>query len=191
MLSRDQFCQLTGIVSVAALKSRSQRGVLPVSGDNDQRKAYGYSFFDAYMTMVADRLVGMGVSASAAAATAREIAPALAVRWVDVITSAAFLDGDDEIEWLHVSHPGEGSSTLVGTAAEIAARRADGRPALDGFTGNATRIAWELLHQAEQHGIAIPEQVWTEIPPYAALGYETAGEMWSRAVDQAIECKGA
>lgn len=192
MLSREEFCKLTGINSVEAMKSRSRRGQLPVAQDGEQRKSHGYSFFDAFLTVLADRLAGpgAGMTASAAAAVARDIAPALAARWVDIITSAAFLDGSDEIEWLHVSHPGEGSTTLVGTIAEVAAQRKDGRPTLDGVSGNATRVAWEMIHQAEKHGISIPEQVWTEAPPVAALGYETTGSLWLRAIDEAAQRKG-
>jgi hypothetical protein len=114
MLGRDDFCKLTGIASVEALKSRLRRGQLPVWDGGDQHKPYGYTFFDAFTTRIADRLVAVGMNPAAAAIVAREIAPALAKRWVDIATSAAFLDADSEIEWLHVSHPGDGSTTASG-----------------------------------------------------------------------------
>src|SRR5262249_43046140 len=119
MLSRDEFCRLIEIASVEALKSRSRRGQLPVSAENKVRKGYGYSVFDAFMTIVADRLASppLGMNAWAAAATARLIAPALGTRWLDIAVSAASLDKGNavlEIEWEYVWRPkGAGDLALV------------------------------------------------------------------------------
>ena len=141
-----------------------------------------------FLTRIADRLVDVGMNAVAAAIVAREIAPALAERWVDIITSAAFfVEGDSEIEWFHISHPGEGSSAVVGSKAEVTAQRQAGKPVLDGIGGNATRVAWEMLHRAEKHEIAIPEKTWTEAPSFVAGG---VAQMWAQAIDEAAQRKG-
>lgn len=173
MLSREQFCKIAAIPSIEALKSRAKRGQLPVSIDSDVRKSYGYSFFDAALTILANLLTEHPTHSNpvAAASIAREIAPALAANWKEVVRSAQLTTRGKphaECEWMLVWHPGtEKKSAFVGSAADIAkSRGSDKRPALYTLGGNAARVLWLLIHNAKKHQIELPVEFWEEKPTY-------------------------
>lgn len=185
MLSREDFCKLTEIPSIEALKSRAKRSQLPVSIENESRKSYGYSFFDAFVTILADRLADSPIHANqvSAASIARAVAPILAQNWKAIAASgarviAATEKPEQEIKWLHVwSAAGTGNAVLVGASLAVSGA------VTDAIGGNASRSAAILIMRAQKLGIALPIEFWNETPAFLQGEFETVAESWSRAVE--------
>jgi hypothetical protein len=102
---------------------------------------------------------------------ARRIAPALADAWIEIVTSGKQLargSKEPEIEWLLLFGTiCDEPRCLVGTASEIAAKRG-AQVVVTQVGGSASRTAAVLLHRADKHEIAVPEDFWTVKPVFLA-----------------------
>jgi hypothetical protein len=187
MLNRDQFCKLTKLGSIDALKARARRRQLPFVAESALRKSYGYSWFDAFITIVSENLAGepLYMSPVAAASIARRAAPALAEAWTEIVASADRQrcgSRDSEIEWLLLFGTiYDAPLCLVGTASEIAAARGS-RTVVTQVGASASRSAAVMLMRADSHGITIPDEFWTEKPSFLAGDFEPPEKLWDRTI---------
>lgn len=197
MLNREQFCRLTGISTVEVLKSRAKRYQLPIAADSAVRKSYGYSWFDVFVTILADRLATGPICAapSAASSIVRDIGPALAARWCDILRSGQRVVAgveDQEIEFLALFTT-TGTNFAIGTRKEIAkfltklpdATSQNKLFTVDMVGGNVSRAAAVMLLNARKSGISVSDEAWTETPSFLPGEFVSVTDQWAQAVARA------
>ena len=166
-LTRSQFCSVTAL-SADALSSLSRRNQLPFSIDQ-KASGRGYTFFEAFLTIVSQELVnGHGVNVTRAAEVAAALPEALQAEWPRIVKSAWQLaEGTEE----HVEEIMCGRSQpagiqqpkpVCGTILEIAQALSDGGTPNGGLTlTNASRALAVLSRRADRLKLEIQDEFWS------------------------------
>jgi hypothetical protein len=169
MLTRDQFCSVTGHDS-EALKSLSRRNQLPFGSTREAGRRHGtYSFFEAFLAILSDYLANEhGFSLGHAASIVASAAKKMAQRWPEIAAAGDGIGVDDaEPPVLCGYIVGAGRrDSVVCIETEITEIREKYRPVSAMFLMDASAGAAVLIRRAHRAKIALPESFWTEVPQF-------------------------
>ncbi|WP_342167092.1 hypothetical protein [Methylobacterium sp. SD21] len=165
-LTRSQFCSVTGL-SADALASLSRRNQLPFSIDQ-KASGRGYTFFEAFLTIVSQELVnGHGVNVMRAADVAGDLPVALQAEWPRIVKTAWQLaegtaEHIEEILCGRFQPAGiQRVKPVCGTILEIAQSLSqDGVPTVGLTLTNASRALTVLINRASRFNLEIQDEFW-------------------------------
>lgn len=189
MLTREQFCDLTGIKGVEALKSMLRRDQIPV-GVSEGSKERGYTLFDVFAFMLADDLAtapdGNGVSRFMATEVIRDALSLIATRGPEIEGTARQFRLVPEYPSILVGRIGfglGGNKPFCGYPAELAEMAGNGTGPLRMNLTSATAAFAVLLTRTQHRNIDVAG-MWPD-PSTFPTAEERSAEIdrsWAEAI---------